>query len=974
MTPSRITFQTRARTIDHLGRGQIADCPTAVSELWKNAYDAYADAVSLHIYDGATPIAAIFDDGIGMSREDFLERWLVVGTDSKIRNDSDRTDIPPGHLPRPRQGEKGIGRLSAAFLAPVTLILSKRREHDFAAVMVDWRLFENPFLALEDIAVAVESFKSLDELTPLLTSMRSTLAANVAPSNDDPRCDRLVDAWTRFDDYERSIGLVETTSDRILSFQDVVISDRHLLDWPAYGGAKETGTAILLLGVHRELSVQVSTSASDDDAEIQTVRLDLIRTLTGFTDPFQERREAFDYEVVIHQGGFRRSLVSANDVFGLDEFRSLEHSIEGDFDEAGVFRGKLRVFGKDRGEIVHVPRRPPPRAARERLGPFSFCIGTFEVMADSSTHSDEIHAAMYAKAEKYGGVYVYRDNLRIMPYGNPEADLYQIEERRSRHAGRNFWSHRRSFGRTAFNRENNPNLRDKAGREGLVDNRAFRELQILVTDLLSTVGKRYFGTDSDIRNDELPEIQKRNKLAKEAANKSTRARSSTFRRFLKENADATRHAVAHSVALRQRLAVAIEVQDAGEVAIIADEVEKLQQDRDRLRLPPLPARLGDQEVAYRRYRDDYRALSATSESLGSELSAALESLRVEDPEDVATRRLHSNQSRLSAKIDRYRRTIDGQMVELRGKWHSQAESDFKQYYLRASPLLGDLGNGLRLSTVLNGLDAIAAELDEDFAARYEPFLRALEQLRNDIDLDGALTVTENERVQLDRRVNEFNVLAQMGIAIEIIGHELDTMDAEVRRNLHRLPQEIKKSDAFRLAFEAHTAITERLRFLAPLRLAGYRSRETITGEFVANFVENFFQRRFKDDRIIFEATKSFRSIRVTDLRSRLLPVFINLVNNALYWVRFVDNRKITLDCVNDLVVLADSGLGVDPDDVANLFDLFFTRRTNGRGVGLHLCKLNLAVSHHDIRYAGQDDPKILPGANFIIEFRGMTHG
>ncbi len=39
-------FQTRARTIDHLGRGQIADCPTAVSELWKNAYDAYAKRVA----------------------------------------------------------------------------------------------------------------------------------------------------------------------------------------------------------------------------------------------------------------------------------------------------------------------------------------------------------------------------------------------------------------------------------------------------------------------------------------------------------------------------------------------------------------------------------------------------------------------------------------------------------------------------------------------------------------------------------------------------------------------------------------------------------------------------------------------------------------------------------------------------------------------------------------------------------------
>ncbi len=48
---SSVSFQTRARTIDHLGREQIADCPTAISELWKNAYDAYARDVALFTVD-----------------------------------------------------------------------------------------------------------------------------------------------------------------------------------------------------------------------------------------------------------------------------------------------------------------------------------------------------------------------------------------------------------------------------------------------------------------------------------------------------------------------------------------------------------------------------------------------------------------------------------------------------------------------------------------------------------------------------------------------------------------------------------------------------------------------------------------------------------------------------------------------------------------------------------------------------------
>jgi DNA mismatch repair ATPase MutL len=69
-----IRFRTQARTIDHLGQNQIADCPTAISELWKNAYDAYARDVALHIFDGERPMAAIVDNGHGMSPEEFVDR------------------------------------------------------------------------------------------------------------------------------------------------------------------------------------------------------------------------------------------------------------------------------------------------------------------------------------------------------------------------------------------------------------------------------------------------------------------------------------------------------------------------------------------------------------------------------------------------------------------------------------------------------------------------------------------------------------------------------------------------------------------------------------------------------------------------------------------------------------------------------------------------------------------------------------
>ena len=209
----------------------------------------------------------------------------------------------------------------------------------------------------------------------------------------------------------------------------------------------------------------------------------------------------------------------------------MEHSVFGSFDEYGVFRGQLRVFGKDRGEIVHTPKRPPPFLGKDRLGAFDFCIGTFEVVPDSSTHDAAVHSSLLIKVENYSGLYLYRNQLRVMPYGSPKADLFSLEENRSKHAGRYFWSHRRSFGRAAFTRQNNPNLRDKAGREGLVDNRAFRELRLLVEDLLQSVALRYFGTQSDIRLAELETIQTANKKNKEAAEKARKGRTKNFRKF-----------------------------------------------------------------------------------------------------------------------------------------------------------------------------------------------------------------------------------------------------------------------------------------------------------------------------------------------------------------------------------------------------------------------------------------------------------
>ena len=148
------TFKTRARALDMLGRQQIAGLPTAISELFKNAHDAYADHAEIDYYrsDG---LFVLRDDGLGMTEEEFLQRWLTLGTESKMRA---KGVVPPPSAPdknpRPMLGEKGVGRLAIAIIGPQVLVLSRavrqEKKHDLVAAFIHWGLFECPGLDLDD--------------------------------------------------------------------------------------------------------------------------------------------------------------------------------------------------------------------------------------------------------------------------------------------------------------------------------------------------------------------------------------------------------------------------------------------------------------------------------------------------------------------------------------------------------------------------------------------------------------------------------------------------------------------------------------------------------------------------------------------------------------------------------------------------------------------------------------------------------
>jgi len=201
-------LRVRARAVDMLGRQQIAGIPTAIHELFKNAHDAYAEHVEVDYFrgDGAFVLR---DDGYGMTREEFENKWLTIGTESKVNaNELPLPDFIQAHAERrPVLGEKGIGRLSIATIGPQVLVLTRaiRKDglHDLVVCFINWGLFETPGIDIDQIEIPIETVpngglpdgKFVRSLVKRVENNVRELASQIAPE----AYDRLLKQLAAFD-------------------------------------------------------------------------------------------------------------------------------------------------------------------------------------------------------------------------------------------------------------------------------------------------------------------------------------------------------------------------------------------------------------------------------------------------------------------------------------------------------------------------------------------------------------------------------------------------------------------------------------------------------------------------------------------------------------------------------------------------------------------------------------------------------
>lgn len=513
-------------------------------------------------------------------------------------------------------------------------------------------------------------------------------------------------------------------------------------------------------------------------------------------------------------------------------------------------------------------------------------------------------------------------------------------------------------------------MRDKAGREGLIDNTASRAIQALVVDLLKVTARRYFGTDAPVRKELLPGVEAENDAAAKNAKQARSGQLSNFKSSVKNQLPELEIALSKARSIEEHLNSVLEGSELEELWRLSASVSGLQDSKLELRLPPKPKNLGKFEERYREYRDQYAILVDVVEGVRQKWASETERLNAKPAIDIVKSRLASHQSALSDQLSRWRRAIVDILTSEQARIISSAQDDQKEYYKKVSPLLFEVeSERVALTAALAEMDETRQTLNDQFSSRYESYKRSLQQLASGVDLDGAFAYAGARSETLEGRLEKLQSLAQVGISVEILSHELHVLDRRLQTSLDKLPSEIKKTKEFAEANWARQELVERLRFLSQMQISGSDVRQRITGSDIDEYLRAFFGNTLSEKNAAINTSDVFRRVAFYEFPSRIFPVFINLINNSLYWLPSAGDRVIQIDVIDGAIVICDSGPGIDPDDVDSLFELFFTRRIRGRGVGLYLCRQTLAAGGHTINYTEDKPWKQLSGACFVITLR-----
>jgi len=966
-------IRTRARAVDMLGRQQIAGIQNAISELFKNAHDAYATLARIDYFE-AQKLVVIRDNGVGMTHDDFTDKWLVLGTESKFGDLGQQQYHPEGVAVRPITGEKGIGRLAIALLGRMVLILSRARRQSglqpLVVGLVHWGLFELPGLNLDEIDIPVQSFPG-GEIPTEADCIKLTL--------------KLTESVAHLAEKHPTLNFSEIRRE-LKSFRpDPIDLDEVLRPHDPESlslGGQGTGTHFIISPVTPILDLEISSEQRIRDYSFR-------KSLLGFyNQSFLAKPPPALVTSFRHwQPGaaIGTELLDVELFFAADEVPKVDHHLSGNIDEFGQFIGNLRVYEKAYENLPIAWKEGAGQ--RTECGPFQIVFGyLMGTKSESVLPADEFDE-MQEKLERLGGMYIYRDGIRVLPYGDHSVDWLEVEKRRNLGAGYYFFSFRRMFGAVILSRKNNGSLVEKAGREGWQQNNAYRQLRDIVMNLLKQLAAEFFrkgGKFTELFEQHQTSLKRQSALLekreKQVSAKKKRFSASLDRFFETLNSGLIVQELAN---IRQQTktalqsAAALPDHDQAAAALIRaekaafDAVEKLRE-RSACRRP---AGVGLSKQLHERW-SIYQAERARLEQ---EYFAPFESETAESLGKIAKQaKIYINQRRRleerlkSVQVERQRTLADAVQAakttadETRNAVLSvtqRAVESFDGVYRRIETDLGRIDLDVLDDSEVEKLRQKWEEQLLDVEQRHRASLEAARDMlaalaANLKSSDGAepaeIMEAMDERISaLEEQANDDFEMVQLGLAVAIINHEFGAAIANVRKSIQELGFIARGSKGIKPLYESIRANFEHLDghlgLFTPLQRRLHRKALPITGKSIHRYITDLFSNRLNRHSVSVECTESFLASSVECYPSTIYPVFINLIDNSIYWLKTINGiRTIRLDAEEGAMIVANNGPPIPKRDTEGLFERGFTRKSGGRGLGLFIGRRALQKEKMDI--------------------------
>lgn len=452
----QVPIRPYARLLTMLSEQLISNERIALVELIKNCYDADSPWVTVSFNgidgetDGAKQSIVIEDAGCGMTQEVVIDHWMNPATpEKKHKKDAGQGQTPSGRI---LQGEKGIGRFAIFKLAKkVTVVTRSEQSSDEIVIAYDFSEYGDEFANNENMFLDALRAKISVRKPEVFLERKVVLGVTSvsAPARGTRiLLEQLRTTWTM--DKIKSVG-------QDIAYMQPIFRDRA--NRRDYTDPKDGFTPFFY--VDGKL------------CDIAAKYLDKLRLLLGNSSLIQITDGRFDakkHQYTYKLNGNREQPLALYDERIVGQYLWNSH------------------FGKDRAAV---------EAWKPSCGSFGFQFYVFDFSAGARgkyqlSREDK-------KIIKQHRVYLYRDGIRVYPYGDETDDWLSIDALRGTVSAGMFLSNNQVVGCVDISQKENPKLRDKTNREGLIEeDNAKADFILLLQLFLSFIRNEAFKKSIDI--------------------------------------------------------------------------------------------------------------------------------------------------------------------------------------------------------------------------------------------------------------------------------------------------------------------------------------------------------------------------------------------------------------------------------------------------------------------------------------------